>query len=221
MVQAKTIINWIKPSRAELEIEWKTEGIDCLWFVGYPSKRDQDRYRNHFLDNIAKFTTVEKIDDIAIAHQVYMTSSVEQLEINIQHMRKDVRGIEDSIMFGTPTMPLFLCQNRKELQENGELKILGGRTRSSIALMSGKKVTGFVIDKQIMDQVFQPLKKADFLKRGWILSVFESQKVRSEIIAYIEGAKNSLPKFENILGKCDEIDVLEEIEGIKNLLSYT
>lgn len=211
-IQLETdFVNWILPSIHELKIEWTTEGIESIWFAGYPSTEDQERYRNHFLDNILTFSTVETVEECEIVDQLYMTEYIEQLKINIKHMLKDVCRIEKSIHAGTPTMPLFI-------RKNGALKIIGGRTRSTIAFMAGKNVTGLIIDRNKMDQVFYPLRRDDFIKKGFILSVFESKDVRIKLLDYIEGKTLILPRFEGVFKNEPYERIMGEIEGIKKHL---
>lgn len=209
-------VNWILPSIHELKIEWKTELIESIWFAGYPSKEDQERYKKHFLDNILTFSTVETVEKWEILDQLYTTESIEQLKINIKHMLKDVSCIEKSIHAGTPTMPLFI-------RKNGTLKIIGGRTRSTVAFMAEKNVIGLIIDRNKMDQVFYPLRRADFIERGFVMSVFESEDVRNNILDYIEGKTLRLPKFKGLFNKKYENDehIMREITGIKKYLNLT
>ena len=123
----------------------------------------RQRYRDQFLNNIDKFAKQEVINQEDIKSQLYKTDSVEELAKNIEHMGKNIPEINKTILEGEPAMPLLM-------REDGKLKIIGGRTRTSIALMYGKEVTGLVIDKQKMEEAFYPDQKRRFL--GQRLGIF-------------------------------------------------
>lgn len=204
-------ISWEEPTREDLALEWITETMDSIWFPGYPSESEKIRYRNQFLDNIDKFAKSETINPEEISSQLYEAKSAEKLAENIKHMGKDVPAIDKSIVSGSPVMPLFI-------RENGKLKIIGGRTRASLALMHGGSITGLVIDKQKMEEAFYPVKKEDFIAHGWGFSAFEAEATRKEIIDYVEGKRETPPALKCFEGK-EPAKEKKEIERIKKHLS--
>jgi hypothetical protein len=213
-VQAEAVVSpdkpieWTKPTRKQLEDEWYTETLDTMFFAGYPKKGQSEKYRDHFIENIDKFSTVETITAEDLPRQLYVTDTVENLAENIKHMDKDVPGIDLLLKEGKPAMPLVI-------RKDGKLKILGGRTRTSLSIMAGKEVKAIVIDEEKMRESFYPFRKEEFLKDGYAFFTLESKETRQEIINYLEGKRDTLPPFEKFEHKKKDVDALAKHLGIK------
>ncbi len=200
-------IKWSKPTKEQLKEEWDSETLDTMFFMGYPKEGESEKYRDHWLDNIDKFSSVEKITKEDLPRQLYVTTSQEQLAENIKHMNKDVPGISELLKSGNPAMPIVI-------REDGKLKILGGRTRASLAAMGGKDIEALVIDKDKMGEIFYPLRRAEFLDGGYGFFSFEDESTWQGVIDYLEGKRNDLPKFKHDIGEKD-LSALSRHLGIK------
>lgn len=179
-------ITWENPTEAQLEEEWKTEDLETLFFSGYPKPDQALAYKRHWFANMSSFSKAEAVDPDDVKRELYITDSDEQLAANIEHMNKNVPAVRAMLESGKAPMPLLI---RKE----GKLKVLGGRTRMSLAAMAGQEVKALVIDDSKMREIFYPLRRADFLERGWSLFAFDKSEARQGVIDYIEGKTSALP----------------------------
>lgn len=174
---------WQIPDHNQLCEEWETETMDSLFFSGYPSKDEAQRYREHFMKHVFDFSNIENIESVEGLH-TYLTSSVEQLKINIAHMNKDVDYLVEAVLSGKAYMPLLM--RKKSL-----LQVIGGRTRLTIAAMHNKPISALVIDHQKMAQYFRKLREPEYLNIGYAELVFESRKKRVEILRHLKtGSRN-------------------------------
>jgi len=82
------------------------------------------------------------------------------------------------------------------------MKILGGRTRASLAIMAGKEVRAIVVDEKKMREIFYPLRRDEFLDGGFGFYSFEDKDSRKGIIDYIEGNRKDFPALKHD-GKCE------------------
>lgn len=186
-----TGIDWQPITQEQLEEEWKTENMDTLFFSNYPTKEQVERYKEHFFKHIADFSAPEPVTEKDFPRTLYVTDTKEQLAENIKHMRKDVDAIDRLLKTGKPAMPIAI---RKI---DGSLKLIGGRTRMSLAVMAGKPVTAQVIDEKAMRGIFYPLRKEDFINRGFAELAFESKDTRQKIVDALETG-GELPELKKV-----------------------
>jgi len=204
---------WKKIDNAALEEEWATEQLDSLFFSGYPNEKQVDEVKEIFFNKIDDFAIIEKIDYNKISRQLYgNSSSLDQLKKSTEYMKKDIDFIANAVNKGEAVMPLLM-------RKNGELEILGGRTRSSVSQLLGKELYGLVIDYDEMTKHFQKLREKDFMSIGYGVFAMEDKKIRFKLLHHIKkGTAESIIDTIPILEGLTQEQKLSELNDLKTHL---
>lgn len=209
--------NWVKLSPESLEEEWETETLDSLFFQYYAKDEVIQEVKDIFFKNFDNFTSVERINVSDIEQRdMYSGDTLEELKENTSYMNKNIDLIVENIKTGKASTPLFMLKD-------GNLNILGGRTRCSISNLLNVRIRGTVIDYEKMKQYFSVLREKDFIKDGLGVLVFEPKRIRLKILHDIKKTDTISDKTLGMIENWDGLDdkqISEEIEDLKKFLFH-
>ena len=190
-------VKWVFPNKKQLEEEWKMENIDGWFFVGYVDEKETNRYKDIFIKNFKKFTTIKilkpkDIEKLSVGRlDYYDVNSIDDLKEFTSHMGKDVNYLVKQFDGGSLSMPILRMKD-------GKLTTVGGRTRISIARIANVPVKVVIVDHKKMIDFFSHERKKDFINVGYDIFAFMSDSLRTQIMKYFEGSM-SLDDLKNIL----------------------
>ena len=172
---------WRPIDQNSLEEEWNTETLDSIFFSGYPTEKQLKETKDIFFDKFNDFTNIEIIDYKEIAKDIYGSDkyTFDELKDITAYMKKDIDFIKKGIENNELAMPLLM-------RKNGELSVLGGRTRSSVARLMGEELQGAVIDYDKMTKSFYRLREKEFMNVGYGVFAMEEQKLRFKLLHQIK-----------------------------------
>ena len=204
---------WKKIDDVALEEEWKTEGLDYLFFSAYPKEEEVKEVKDIFFQKLHSFSKVEDINYNEISEQLYGNATTfEQLKDVTGYMGKDIDLIKRMVQSNEATMPLMM-------RKDGELKMLGGRTRSSVARLLGEELKALVIDYGEMQKNFYQLKKKDFMNDGYGIFAMEDKKTRFKLLHHLnKGTAETILDSIPILDGLSDEQKLSELNDLKTHL---
>jgi len=207
---------WKEIDKKQLEEEWTTEQLDSLFFSGYPNHKQVKEVKDIFFEKLASFSKIETIPVSSIEKDLYgNNSSFEQLRESTSYMNKDIEFIKKSLETSAMPMPLMM-------RKNGELSILGGRTRCSVCRILNKEIKARVIDYSEMAKHFSKLRERDFLSDGYGLFSLESRKIRFKLLHAIKkGSAEAILGDISILSDFSPSEQQEELNCLKDYLFAT
>lgn len=193
---ASSQVNWIWPTKADFDNEWKTEDFLAFFSSAYEKDDVQDKWKELLFNNLKEVSSVIKIDKSMLKASnpdYYQASSIEDLKRKISYMKKDIDSIVKQFESnGDLYMPILI-------ERNGVIRTLGGRTRLSVAFILDKEIKGIVINEDKLNSlVISPIKRDIFLKNG---SIFvRDTESKQAILDYIDGKVSieDLKKFPEI-----------------------
>lgn len=194
-----------------LEEEWETESLDSVIFnLGY-EKEKQNEYKNLFINHFLEISTLRKVSFSEInKYDQYNGENLDELKNNTAYMKKDIDYLLNHLDELPP--PLFIYKNNK-------LQILGGRTRTSILRILGKKdIEAYVIDYQKMLPYFSKIREQEILTYGYdIFSIEDNKSLNASLLSAArdirEGMEINLSRIKN------KIKILEESDDkIKKII---
>ena len=119
---------WKKIDDVALEEEWKTEGLDYLFFSAYPKEEEVKEVKDIFFQKLHSFSKVEDINYNEISEQLYGNATTfEQLKDVTGYMGKDIDLIKRMVQSNEATMPLMMKKtvSLKCLAVEQEVLLLG------------------------------------------------------------------------------------------------
>jgi hypothetical protein len=205
-----------KPTKSELENEWNTEYFFSELTGLHQNNKLNEKYKNLIIDNIYKFSSIETIIPTKEL-DIYHYDSINDLKRYIKHMNKDIDSLVKAYQLNEPLpYPLFL-KGKNLPPKNESFVILGGRTRTSIAIILGiKNIKGIVINLDKLNKFLQPywiedFKNSDYLFRGYDL--FQSEEYQELFKFYVIGELKVFPEPETLLYLRDKLK--EQAEQLK------
>lgn len=178
IILSNSINKWKPIDINQLENEWDTESLDALFFSGYPKEAEHKAVQDIFFNKFNEFTTQKILtkDDIEqFSHQIYKGNTLEELSKNTAYMGKDINYISSIIKNGEAATPLLI-------EKNGNLEILGGRTRVSVSQLLDIPIVATIIDNDKMLNAFYEYNKENFLEEGIGFLALETREKREEIL---------------------------------------
>jgi len=211
-VKLQESFQWVKPTKTQLDNEWKTENIISWFLTGYLKKGEEEPYKKVFMDNLYKFSKIETIKNVDKLAQ-YKTTDIDKLKKNISHMHKDVDSLVNQLKSGKGKLPYPLLKRN----EKGILDVIGGRTRITVATMFNMPVKAIVIDHKKMQTFFYGLRRERFLKFGFDILAFLDIEKRQEILNFLLGNKKDISPEGHFW---EEMSDKEKSEQLKNLKKH-
>lgn len=182
-------IAWKTLSEEDLLHEWTHENLNTLFFSGYPSEEENSHYRDKFIERYSSFAdevtlTNSQIDSVV---GVYAPSDVDHLRKITGHMGKNLDYLLSQFQGGSLPTPMVLSKQ-------GQLRMLGGRTRLALARLLGGEVIVSVVREDLMRFAFQEETISKFIRIGSGGLIFLTTKEQREFLvnAHLNGDDSAI-----------------------------
>ena len=205
---------WRMLTPKEIDYEWDREPeIPMLYDLRHiPVNKEKEligQYRQLYRDTFHKVSKIKKITKLP-PYSTYPGRDLKSLQRHVDYMGKKVVDVVRQMRRGSFPHPIFL-------QSDGEIKILAGRTRTSIAKILGIPIEAIVLDQKKIGKELLGLRREMFLKHGLYAGTYglASKEYRQKFLKWLlAGAKGNPPSLEGEKPVIRQI-LSHEKDGIK------